>query len=207
MKRTIIIILLMFFVLAPASSQNKKLLMLFQEISTDSTISTVQQQNPYYERATKIQLPDDLALKYFFKNKNDMIGEEEGYNADENKYHTTKYIKKVCPLFYQKFESSILLYYGIESCFYVSFYDSDSDSFVKTIKVSDFSDDLGNLVTHSIINSKGIFTVHIGKNTVYTLKKMDLKNKDFITVKDSTSADTGKDIEDALREAVSSFKR
>ncbi len=168
-----------------ASCQNKKILTYFPETEND-TIRTIQEQNSYYNISQKNNIPDTMALRYFFDNDiKKMYGTEEGYNVDDNSYTTVSYVKKVCPLFKKANKHLYLLCYGIKSVLYLSIYNPVNDKIINSYIISDFTDNLGNAVTHSTIFPNGyIVTVQINDNTHYKLAKIDYELQKIVILKD-----------------------
>ena len=183
-----IIFMLMFIVCMNAKGQNSnKFLDYFPSISRDSTIRTRQQfVRLYYKIVDENSFPDSIALKRFFDNDPQKMEDMEiGYNVDDNTYIYTSFIKKVCPFYKIKNEKTYLLCYVIESVAYLSFYDSINNKIENTLIVSDFSDDLGNVVTHSIIfPNNNIVTVQIRSEKInYVLLRIDYKSHTFLELK------------------------
>lgn len=169
-----------------ASCQDSIILNYFQKIKNDSIINTIKLKNGYFKKLKNNSLSDSLALKYFFGgNTEKMYGQEQGYNVDNNTYTTVSFVKKVCPLFFKEKNNNYLLFYGIESALYVGIYDRKEDTILYSQKVSDFSDELGNNLTHSMIfPTNYIVSIIVGKNTKYKLIEIDLDKIRFIVLKD-----------------------
>ena len=168
-----------------ASCQDSILLNYFQKIKNDSIINTIKLKKGYLKKLKNNSLSDSLALKYFFaSNTEKMYGQEQGYNVDNNTYTTVSFVKKVCPLFFKGKNNNYLLFYGIESALYAGIYDRKEDTILYSQKVSDFSDELGNNLTHSMIfPTNYIVSIIVGKNTKYKLIKIDLDTIRFIVLK------------------------
>lgn len=206
MKRVLTISLLIYLFI-DVSCQKKTLMPYFPERTSDTLINTLQEQNHYYKRMDKFTLPDKIALKYFFNNDiNEQNSIEEGYNVDENSYKTVKFKKKVCPLFLINNNSRTILCYAIESCIYLAFYDINSDSISKSFKISDFSDDMGNIEIHSLVYPSGyIITVDVEDEIHYKLNKIDYENQTFIPMGNNKSNSIGKRMEEMLKDAEMIF--
>ena len=163
--------------------QSVNLIKFFPPIELDS-INTLNFQAVYYQNAKVRGLPDKVALKYFFNNKEeDMFGTEQGFNVDNNTYTTTSYKIQVIPLFSVKCKGLYLLSYGINSVLYISMYDFGKDTIFNSNIISDFSDEMGNNVIHSILFKDYIVTTEIGKKVYYKLYKIDCDAKKFKLLK------------------------
>lgn len=188
-----------------AFCQNKGFLDYFPDIDKDTIVRTAQVQITYYKNFKESKFPVTFALRYFFDNDiKKMYGEEEGYNVDDNTYIRITYVKKVCPLFKKKNEDLYLLSYGIESILYLAIYDPKSDKILSTLVVSDFTDDLGNIVTHStIFPNNYIVTTQINEKTYHKLIKIDYNTQQFIELKKIESKNNMLEYEKQFEEAFS----
>jgi hypothetical protein len=203
--RKITTLLLMSLGLLNASCQNNSFLSYFPDIEGDTIINTMREQDVYYKMAQKNNFPDSVSLRHFFDNDKDkMYGTEEGYNLDDDTYFTTSYIKKVCPLFKKRNEDLYLLCYGIESVLYLAIYNPEIDKILNSFKVSDFSDDMGNVVTHStIFPNNYIVTTQINDRTYYKLFKIDYNTLEFKELKSVEAEDNKAEQNKKIKEAFS----
>ncbi len=186
--KKIIVLLIIGISLLNASCQNSSFISHFPKIKNDSIFDTRENMNNYYYIFKDRVLPESVALKYFFNNDTSKMQTIfESYNMDENKYSYTRYTKKVCPLYKKRFENIYLLCYGIESVIYISFYNPENDKILNTLKISDFSDELGNIVMHStIFPNNYIVTTQINNNVIYKLFKIDFDKLKFKELKKNT---------------------
>lgn len=191
-------------VLLNASCQNNSFLSYFPSIENDSIFNTTEGQKIYYKVSRKGSLPDSISLKYIFDNDKDkMYGTEEGYNMDTDEYFTTTYVKKVSPIFKKKTEDHYLLCYGLESILYLGIYDPKSNKITLSIIISDFSDEMGNVVTHSrVFPSNYIAKTQIENKISYELIKINYDTPEFKLLKqvevNNVTENQKKIIEDAL---------
>jgi hypothetical protein len=186
-----------------ASCQNNSLLSFFPSLGNDSIFNTTEGQKTYY-KMQKNSVPDNISLKYFFDiDKEKMLGTEEGYNMDTDEYFTTSYIKKVRPIFVKNIEGYSLLCYGLESMLHLDIYDPKTDKIIHSMIISDFSDEMGNIVSHSMyFPSNYIVKTEINNMISYKLIKINFDVPGFKLVKlvntDNVSVDQNKIFEDAL---------
>lgn len=202
--KKIILCALFSIVLLNTYCQSKIFLTYFSSIENDSIFNTEEGQKVYYMVAQKGSLPDSISLKYIFDNNEEkMYGTEEGYNMDTGEYFTTTYIKKVKPLFKKKADDHYLLCYGLESKLYLGIYDQKSNKITLSIIISDFSDEMGNVVTHSIVFPNNyIAKTKIENKILYELIKIDYDVPEFKVLKkvevNNVTENQKKIFEDAL---------
>ena len=173
------------FVVINVSCQSDNFLSYFPDIDNDSIIDTRENLNNYYQIFQERVFPDSISLKYFFENDtNKMRAVFESYNMDEDKYTYTYYTKKISPLLKKKHKNLYLLHYNIESKLYLAIYNPENNMIISTLKVSDFSDELGNVVTHStIFPNNYIVTTQINDRIYYRLLKIDYSVTEFKELK------------------------
>ena len=197
--KKLIVLIISFGFLNASCLKSKHFIDYFPVMQNDSIFNTEIFQNDYYSIYEKRQFPDSMALKYFFNNNiTEMQAVDEGYNVDNHTYTSTSYIKEVCPFFKKKSNDLYLLCYGIESVFYLTIYDDKNDKFINTLTISNFSEDVGDEVTHSIIFPNNLIVTLEYRDKVYCkLTKIDFKNHKFIEIKKLT-ANEGIDFKEAL---------
>jgi len=169
-------------------AQERDLLSYFIKLKEDSIINTRKMHvAELCSRFFDNNVPDTLTLKYFFDNDTaNMYYEVEDYSPDFNTYKTEVVKKLLCPLFYKKYKNIYLICYDIDHIIYLSFYDSNRDTVLLSYIVSDFTDEYGNEVTHSIIfpnNYIASVEIKYGGDVYYKLLKIDIENKTFILIK------------------------
>ena len=173
-----------------STGQESKLLSFFSLIKNDSIINTryIKYKGAYFcDKFYKNNVPDSITLKYFFGNDTaNMYYEMEDYSPDFDRY-TSEVIKKiVCPLFYKQFDRYYLICYKIVHIIYLSIYDIKRDSIISSYIVSDYTDEHGDQVTHSIIFPNNyIASVEIkwSGDYFYKLLKIDIDKKEFVLIK------------------------
>jgi hypothetical protein len=186
MKKIILLMLIFAGIADLAKTQtNKQFLDYFPTISKDSIIDTRPMMSLYYGIVDNNSFPDTIALKRFFNNnKRRMEYVEVDYNADDNIYIYTPLIKKVCPIYKIKYDSTHLVCYIIRSVVYLSLYDSLQDKFESSLIIANFADDFGNVYTHStIFPNNYIAMVQVAEKSYYILLKIDYESKKFIEIK------------------------
>ena len=182
-----------------STGQESKLLSFFSLIKNDSIINTryIKYKGAYFcDKFYKNNVPDSITLKYFFGNDTaNMYYEMEDYSPDFDRY-TSEVIKKiVCPLFYKQFDRYYLICYKIVHIIYLSIYDIKRDSIISSYIVSDYTDEHGDQVTHSIIfpnNYIASIELKWGGNVYYKLIKIDLDRGYFSVLKNIEALGTNK---------------
>jgi len=184
MKKAILILITGISIIN-TSCQDDNFLSHFPEIKNDSIIDTRENLNNYYYIFKERTLSEKVALEYIFNNdSNKMHAIFESYNMDEDKYTYEPYTKNVSPLFKKKFDSLYLLHYSIDSELFLAIYNEKIDTIVQNFKVADFSDELGNVVTHSIIFPNNyIAKTQINNNVNYELVKINYDILEFKVLK------------------------
>lgn len=197
MKRVIIIAILSICVL---SVNSQSLLSYFHFIENDTIINTgddiLSRIGVLCLKFRDNPIPDSITLKYFFNNDTtNMYYEMEDYSPDFDKW-TSEVIKKtVCPFFYKKYNEFYLICYEISNIIYLSFYDLKHDTIISSYIVSDYTDEYGNQVTHSIIfpnNYIASIELKWGGNVYYKLIKIDLDRGYFSVLKNIEALGTNK---------------
>ena len=198
MKHFLLIISIIAFLCATCQNRNQ-ILTYFPDLEDDSAFYTEKEEKVYFEKYQEIKIPDSIALKYFFNNNySKMKGIEEGYNVDDHTYSEVSYIKRVNPIFKRRKGGTILLCYAIKSVFYLSLYDEPKNRISNTFVFADFSEDVGDEVTHSIIFRNNLIVTLEYRDKVYCkLTKIDFKNHKFIEIK-KLAANEGIDFKEAL---------
>lgn len=190
MKRVIIIAILSICVLS-VNSQRNSLLSYFHFIENDTIINTgddiLSRIGVLCLKFRDNPIPDSITLKYFFNNDTtNMYYEMEDYSPDFDMW-TSEVIKKtVCPFFYKKYNEFYLICYEISNIIYLSFYDLNHDTIMSSYIVSDYTDEHGDQVTHSIIFPNNyIASVEIkwSGDYFYKLLKIDIDKKEFVLIK------------------------
>lgn len=187
MKRILYIIILI-AIGSNVIAQERQLLSYFTKIKEDSIIDTGDDILMRIGNLCDKYIPDSITLKYFFNNDTaNMYYEKEDYSPDFDKWNTKIIKKNVCPLFYKKNREYYLLCYKIISIIYLSIYDAKRDTIISTYIVSDYTDEYGNQVTHSIIFPNNyIATVEIipialnNSKVIYKLVKIEGQNFNII---------------------------
>jgi hypothetical protein len=185
MKKYLILIVALISVISANCKDNKKLLDYFPDKDNNTTITDTRYLIDIFYGNKNIITDTILALKYFFDNKvENMHGVEEGYNADENTYIYTPYIKKVCPLYKIRKGDVYLLCYGIKNQVYLTIYNYKNDRFENTFIVIDDSDEYGNWYIYStIFPNNYILTLKVEEKAYYILSKIDYEARKFIEMK------------------------
>ena len=183
--KKIILFAIFSMTLINASCQSNSFLFYFPLIKNDSIFNTMYGQTIYYNLSLRKSLPDSISLKYIFDNNEiKMYGLEEGYNVDTDEYSTITYVKKVKPIFKKKVNDYYLVCYGFESILYLSIYDPKLDKILSSIVISDFSDEMGNILTHSIVfPSSYIVKIKIENKIRYELIEIDYVVPKFELIK------------------------
>ena len=196
MKRVIIIAILSICVL---SVNSQSLLSYFHFIENDTIINTgddiLSRIGVLCLKFRDNPIPDSITLKYFFNNDTtNMYYEMEDYSPDFDKW-TSEVIKKtVCPFFYKKYNEFYLICYEISNIIYLSFYDLKHDTIISSYIVSDYTDEYGNQVTHSIIfpnNYIASVETKWGGDVFYKLIKIDIDKKEFVLIKNIKTSGRG----------------
>ncbi len=185
MRKICLIVALFILCIQGYGQKSELFLALFPDNDSNTIINTSDNLDDYFKRLRTHTFPDTIALKYFFDGDvSKMEGVFESYNMDENKYSYTKYKKKSCPIFKQSFDNLFLLYYGIESELYLALYNPEIDEIITRVLVSEFSDEFGNVYTHSTIFINGyIVTTSVNKKIKYSLKLIDVRSVSFKEIK------------------------
>jgi len=201
--RNLIIIIFLITKISVFSQQNE-LLKYFSSIKYDSIITTRKMNKvnicaKFYENP----VPDSITLKYFFNNDTtNMYYEMEDYSPDFDKW-TSEVIKKtVCPFFYKKCNEFYLICYDISNIIYLSFYDLNHDTIISSYIVSDYTDEYGNEVTHSIIFPNNyIASVEIkwSGDYFYKLLKIDIDKKEFVLIKNIKFTNRNTSVEEVFK--------
>jgi len=193
--RNLIIIIFLITKISVFSQQNE-LLKYFSSIKCDSIITTRKMNKVNIcAKFYKNPVPDSITLKYFFNNDTtNMYYEMEDYSPDFDKW-TSEVIKKtVCPFFYKKYNEYYLICYEISNIIYLSFYDLKHDTIISSYIVSDYTDEYGNQVTHSIIfpnNYIASVETKWGGDVFYKLIKIDIDKKEFVLIKNIKTSGRG----------------
>jgi hypothetical protein len=190
MKKIIISLLAISCCITANCQKRKDIIDYFPELKNDSIIRSVLLQKQYYKIVDVGAIPDAIALIHIFDNKiENMQGEFEGYNVDDNTYTHIAYTKKAYPLYKRKCQDIYLLCYCVESVIYLVMYDQQDGKMVNSYVISDFSDDYGNIVTHSVIfSNNNIITIQIfldpnNPTVSYILSKIDCDRHQFVEIK------------------------
>ena len=142
-------------------------------------------------------IPDSITLKYFFNNDTTNMYYEDIVSDLEFPDSTYIYIlkKEFCPLFCKEFfKNYFLICYDIDNIIYMSIYDSDLDTIISSYIVSDYTDEYGNQVTHSIIfpnNYIASVETKWGGDVFYKLIKIDIDKKEFVLIKNIKTSGRG----------------
>lgn len=173
-KKRLIILALLYLLSLDSTAQSRELLQYFIQVKNDSIINTDEislRSANLCSRFEDNNVPDSIALKYFFgNNTKNLYFESELYNSDENTYSYETFKKIVCPLFLKpNEEKTFLLCYQILNIIYLSFYDATGDTLGPTYIVGDYSHYIGEQITSSIIFSNGkLATIEVtDKGSVY----------------------------------------
>jgi hypothetical protein len=186
MKKMILMLSIFAGVVNVAKTQtNKQFLDYFPTISKDSVVNTITIVNLDYDILEKNRFPDSIALRRFFDNNIDnMQAVEYGYNPDTQEDFVTPYIKRVYPIYKIKYNNTHLVCYIIESVIYLTQYNSLQDKFQASLIIADYSDDFGNVYTHSIVYPNNyIAMIQVNKKSYYILSKIDFEYRKFIELK------------------------
>ena len=188
MEKIILFVLFSTSTIMNISCQENNFLVYFPLLEHDSVFNTIDGQKLYYESLQKESLPDFIVLNYIFNNNKDEIyGIEEGYNVDTDEYFTTTYVKKVYPIFKKIIGNKYLLCYGLESIMYLCIYDLETNKITNREIISDFSDEMGNIIVHSIIFSNNyILKAKIEESVNFELIKICLQDSEFKITKQIT---------------------
>ena len=186
----VFIITTVFFVSFASYGKENKLLKYFSVIKNDSIVNTRKMNKVNIcSKFRDNPVPDSITLKYFFNNDTSNMYYEDVVSDLEFPDSTYIYIikKEFCPFFYKKFLKNIfLLCYEIEHVIYLSFYDLNQDTIISSYIVSDYTDEHGDQVTHSIIfpnNYIASVETKWGGDVFYKLLKIDIDNKKFVLIK------------------------
>jgi hypothetical protein len=142
-------------------------------------------------------LPDSLALRYFFNNKKEeLYATTEAYNMDENTYKTVTYKRKVNALFSKKIAlQKYVICYWLEQAAYLAIYDDSKDAITDSY-VFCIPTDVGEYFTHSILfANNSIFTIETKEQTRLKLIDIDATTGKFV-VRKNTLSDSYMVIED-----------
>ena len=179
--------------------QGSKLLSFFSLIKNDSIVNTryIKCRGAYLcDKFYKNNVPDSITLKYFLGDDTaNMYYEVEDYSPDFNTYKTEVVKKLLCPLFYKEYGTKFLICYEIDNIVYLSIYDIEKDIIISSYIVSDYTDEHGDQVTHSIIfpnNYIASIELKWGGNVYYKLIKIDLDRGYFSVLKNIEALGTNK---------------
>jgi len=178
--------------------QGSELLSYFSLIKNDSIVNTryIKYKGAYLcDKFDKNNVPDSITLKYFFGNDTaNMYYEVEDYSPDFNTYKTEVVKKLLCPLFYKKQKDIYLICYDIDNIIYLSMYNIKQDTIISSYVVSDYTDEHGDQVTHSIIfpnNYIASVETKWGGDVFYKLIKIDIDKKEFVLIKNIKTSGKG----------------
>ena len=184
--KKIFLILAVILVSTKGYSQTDLFLSFFPKVKSDSAFYSHQ----FYKQYLKINcLPKDMSLKYFFDNKPEkMIGEQEGFNFDENIYYTDTFTINACGLFQiPENNQYVAIAYGVLDTFNLAIYDKKNDKILDKCMIAYFPEFEG-IYTHSwILPHNYILRVKqlTEKNIViYTLLRIEYEKRRIVTIKE-----------------------
>ena len=186
--------------------QGSILLSFFSLIKNDSIVNTryIKYRGAYLcDKFYKNNVPDSITLKYFLGNDTaNMYYEVEDYSPDFDTYKTEVVKKLLCPLFYKEYGTKFLICYEIDNIIYLSFYDLNHDTIMSSYIVSDYTDEHGDQVTHSIIFPNNyIASVEIkwSGDYFYKLLKIDIDKKEFVLIKNIKFTNRNTSVEEVFK--------
>jgi hypothetical protein len=186
--------------------QGSKLLSFFSLIKNDSIVNTryIKCRGAYLcDKFYKNNVPDSITLKYFLGDDTaNMYYEVEDYSPDFNTYKTEVVKKLLCPLFYKEYGTKFLICYEIDNIVYLSIYDIEKDIIISSYIVSDYTDEHGDQVTHSIIFPNNyIASVEIkwSGDYFYKLLKIDIDKKEFVLIKNIKFTNRNTSVEEVFK--------
>jgi len=165
-------------------SQKNELLSFFEEIHRDSTINTLHLRQMGFNFK---DIPDPLAVRYFFDNNEDnLYAIGEAYNMDENTYTEVQYKRTVSAVFSKTIGTIVILSYWLDGTTYLALFNKTKDSIVATMPFRIPRPAAGEAFLHSILfPSNYIFSIETTHEwtTVTTRVKLieiDFDNEKFI---------------------------